>query len=302
MLVVWALVLLTAVLIAVVRSRRARRVPAALPASEPARGTEDVSAPSTALVLAPRPRREPVIVFVHGFAGFGELRFGPARASYFRGVGARLSSMGIRAAFAELPAVGPLAARGAALARFLDELGDVDVHLVGHSMGGLDARWVAKNASPTNLRTLVTIATPHRGTPLADLGTLLVPRRTSLFLGSLAGGVADLSRTHLGTVDSSPLPGLTCASVIVAPAAGRLGVRPILRPTHRLIEALDGENDGIVPVHSQSFGDVLGRVDSDHCGVLGWTKGFDAPAFYGALAASILDGRPALLGPAQLTA
>ncbi len=52
------------------------------------------------------------------------------------------------------------------------------LHLVGHSMGGLDARWLASPAVSVHLpaplqerlRTAVCIASPHFGTPLADFG------------------------------------------------------------------------------------------------------------------------------------
>ena len=250
-------------------------------------------------LVALRPRRDKAVVFVHGFGGFGELRLGPARAAYFRGVRERLHARGIRAAFAELPAVAPIAIRGAALARFLDELGDIDLHLVFHSMGGLDARWVVKNASPSNVRSLVTIATPHRGTPLADLGSVVLGRRPPKddgrrLLATLAASVSDLTRVYLAEQGDAPIAGMTCASVLVEPKEGARGVRPLFRPTHRLIEALEGANDGVVPVRSQAWADVLGTVDADHCGVLGWTPSFDAASFYGALAASMLDGAPSL--------
>lgn len=284
-----------AVSVGIVAWRKRRpKLRALAEARRPAESTASTTAhaPPPPLLVFERRRREAVVVFVHGFAGFTELRLGNARASYFRGVREHLQRRGVRIAFAQLPSVAPIAVRGAALARFLDELGDVDLHLIGHSMGGLDARWVARNASPSNLRSLVTVATPHRGTPLADLGAAVLgrPRR----LAGLARSVADLTRAHPELHDDAPLAGLTCASVVVEPSRGTQGVRPILRPTHRLIEALAGRNDGIVPVSSQRWGEVLGTVDTDHCGVLGWGQKLDAGAFYGALAISLLDGAPSL--------
>ncbi len=52
------------------------------------------------------------------------------------------------------------------------------LHLIGHSMGGLDARWLASPAVSVHLpaplqerlRTVICIAAPHFGTPLADFG------------------------------------------------------------------------------------------------------------------------------------
>lgn len=52
---------------------------------------------------------------------------------------------------------------------------DADLHLIGHSTGGLDARSIvsARMAAEVpdfvrRVRTVVTVATPHHGTPLAD--------------------------------------------------------------------------------------------------------------------------------------
>jgi pimeloyl-ACP methyl ester carboxylesterase len=46
------------------------------------------------------------------------------------------------------------------------------VHLVGHSQGGLDARWVASpkgGKMGSSVASIVTLSTPHRGTPMADI-------------------------------------------------------------------------------------------------------------------------------------
>lgn len=69
---------------------------------------------------------------------------------------------------------------------------DAVVHLVGHSSGGLDARMLVSPASPVDgyaaivaqVASVVTIATPHRGTPLAGLFTTL-PGQSLLRLLSL---------------------------------------------------------------------------------------------------------------------
>src|SRR6185503_6051961 len=66
--------------------------------------------------------------------------------------------------------------------------GDGPVHLIGHSSGGLDVRLLTapEVALPTRLdverlaarvRTVVTVSTPHRGTPLASFFTTLQGQR-----------------------------------------------------------------------------------------------------------------------------
>lgn len=48
--------------------------------------------------------------------------------------------------------------------------GTDEIHLVGHSMGGLVARWTVQVAGLHEAVTCQTIASPHRGAPLARLG------------------------------------------------------------------------------------------------------------------------------------
>lgn len=56
------------------------------------------------------------------------------------------------------------------------------MNLIGHSMGGLDARYLITHLQPEafTVKTLTTIATPHRGSAFADY--LLVSVFLVLFL------------------------------------------------------------------------------------------------------------------------
>jgi hypothetical protein len=45
-----------------------------------------------------------------------------------------------------------------------------------------------------------------------------------------------------------------------------------------------GNNDGIVPADSQSWGQSLGAVAADHWAQIGWSNGFDVKTFYEAVA------------------
>jgi len=57
-------------------------------------------------------------------------------------------------------------------------------------------------------------------------------------------------------------------------------MNPLLIPTHRFLIDRVGPNDGLVPASSQQWGDVLGSVEADHWAQIGWSRSFDAPAFY----------------------
>ena len=234
--------------------------------------TPIVRIPTIGSISAPR---KPHVVLVHGFAGFAEIRAFGVRREYFRGVRDRLEQNGIACTTARLPAVAPIADRAAALQALLASLAEFDVHVIAHSMGGLDARRALCALGGGPVRSLVTIATPHRGTPLAELGHAL-PARLS------RRAIRDLSRASIDARggELADVPGVRYGSVIASPARGALGVHPLLRASYLLLRAVAGENDGVVPVSSQAWGDVLATIDADHWGAIGWSGSFDAPGFY----------------------
>jgi triacylglycerol lipase len=150
------------------------------------------------------------VVLVPGFFGFGSL----GQMTYFVGVKQALERAferyGVDVNVVEVPTL-PTASIRQRAARVYETLAEVahqdqePIHIVGHSTGGLDARLaIAPTASlPTSasfvdyerVRSLVTISTPHFGTPLAS------------FFGSAAGypllrmlaasSVVSLRRGHL---------------------------------------------------------------------------------------------------------
>lgn len=50
------------------------------------------------------------------------------------------------------------------------------VHIIGHSQGGLDSRYMVSNLNMrSKVRTLTTLNSVHRGTPVADIGLGVIP-------------------------------------------------------------------------------------------------------------------------------
>jgi len=143
---------------------------------------------------ASRPRRDGAtegtgppypIVLAHGFFGFEDFA-GVGFITYFYGVKDELADRGEAQVFT--PAVDPFndsETRGeellAHVERILAETGAAKVNLIGHSQGGLDSRYVA-HQRPELVASVTTFATPHRGTPIADVVLQLVddPRFSSL--------------------------------------------------------------------------------------------------------------------------
>ena len=111
------------------------------------------------------------VVLAHGFFGFEQFA-GVDYATYFYGVKAHLAQDG---ELVYTPAVDPFNSsdhRGAqlieAIEAILAETGHTKVNIVGHSQGGLDARVVAHDR-PDLVASVTTFATPHYGTPIADI-------------------------------------------------------------------------------------------------------------------------------------
>jgi hypothetical protein len=116
-----------------------------------------------------------------GFANLGQITyFGHVRRVL--GAGLRARGLDARLHVVRVHPTASLARRSAAVAEKIAATArsrGAAVHLVGHSSGGLDARLLAAPgcALPTRLdveriasrvRTVVTVATPHHGTPLAS--------------------------------------------------------------------------------------------------------------------------------------
>ena len=108
------------------------------------------------------------IVLAHGYLGFGVL--GPVE--YFNGVADALTSLGATQIYSvSVPPKGSLAERSAALAEQIRaNVPNGKVHLIAHSMGGLDARYLISHGNGSDLvASLATLGSPFRGTFAADV-------------------------------------------------------------------------------------------------------------------------------------
>jgi triacylglycerol lipase len=108
------------------------------------------------------------IVLAHGLSGFREL-FGVV--DYFFGIVSDLQSGGAKVFVTQVSAFGSEQQRGEQLLQQIEFIatstGAGKVNLIGHSMGGIDARYVM-GVRPDLIASLTTVATPHLGADLAD--------------------------------------------------------------------------------------------------------------------------------------
>jgi triacylglycerol lipase len=218
------------------------------------------------------------IVLAHGLAGFSQIgvrRLGIG--NYFRGIPAHLMAAGCRVVSAEVPPLGSIASRARRLKDAIREaVGEERVHVIAHSMGGLDARhMISRLGMDAHVLTLTTIGAPHRGSPVADRVFDLARRLRVLDVLRRAGvehdALVDLrtetcARWNEETPDA---PGVRYLSI--AGVKRRVEMIYGLRFTHDVVAPLEGLNDGLVSARSAAWGEVLPRWDCDHVNLIGWT-------------------------------
>lgn len=232
---------------------------------------------------APLRLRHP-IVLVHGLLGFDDVRLGTQRHEYFRGVEERLRRHGNTVYRPRLPPVASVERRAQALDAFLRSLGPRQVVVIAHSMGGLDARFaLARLGADERVRALVTIGTPHRGTPVADTSLGVVSkvglRPLAARLGVDIAAFEDLTceRMERFNEEVPDVRGVLYASVVSAAADS---VHPLLQPTRNFLARRGEPSDGIVPRDSQRWGVVLQEIEADHWEQIGWGERADAGTLF----------------------
>jgi triacylglycerol lipase len=220
------------------------------------------------------------VVLAHGILGFRR-KFG---VEYFRGVAEYLRAQGFAVLVPEVDATHGIAFRG-------DQLGDQinrafssglldptqKTHIIAHSMGGLDSRYLLSPESKKQLlapvRSLTTISTPHQGSPIANLiGRPFELRKLHHLPFRPSGDLLEVGLKNLG-ISLDGLRDLTTSSCSAFSArytnhpsvayysvagSGRGRFHPtasVLLVFHHYILSKTGKaNDGLVPVDSAKWG------------------------------------------------
>lgn len=220
------------------------------------------------------------IVLVHGILGFRE-KFG---IEYFRGIAEHFITQGHKVIAPVLDPTRGIAYRGAQLRDQLNAAfaaGVLDAgqktHIIAHSMGGLDSRWMLSPVNPDRIqapiRSLTTISTPHQGSPIADLvdapenfapfGQLPFGPHPNLLQPALdALGISLDGLRNLTTASAKQFsatytdnPAVAYFSVAGSGRAGFPETCAALLLLYKYILALTGQpNDGLVTVASAQWG------------------------------------------------
>ncbi len=216
------------------------------------------------------------IVLVHGLFGFDKLAMGAwVLTHYFRGIPEMLRKAGNRVLVARLNPIGGTVERAAQLKALVDAQSPHEpVHLIAHSMGGLDARcMISRLGMADRVLSLTTIGTPHRGSAFADWGVRRFARLVCpvfQFLGLPFQAFQDLTtgRCRVFNSETPDAPGVRYFSV-----AGRFlldWLTPEWRLSSSIVGRLEGPNDGVVSVESARYGETCDVWEGDHMNLVNW--------------------------------
>ena len=229
------------------------------------------------------------IVLAHGLFGFGDLLPGALSflpsVHYFNGVADHLRDNGHTVIEPQVNPIGSIQSRGDQLAgKILKQTSPNDrVHILAHSMGGLDARHAITNRNDLvhRVATLVTIGTPHRGSPVADAvvngaGPLFenIPDFLKQKLQQNAGALHDLTTGACIPFDQATPDAGGVRYINVAGDSSLGGDELLLFKLAAEIGRITGEtNDGVVTKGSalRAGNQHLPDWPVDHAGEIGWT-------------------------------
>ncbi|MFO0814433.1 MAG: hypothetical protein U0796_14520 [Gemmatales bacterium] len=219
--------------------------------------------------------RHPVIL-VHGLFGFDSWKVAGWEAmTYFRGIGEHLRSKGIRVAAPRLSPMSSVAERAQQLVQFIrDNFAQDRVHLIAHSMGGLDARYALSQLGlGERTLSLTTIGTPHRGTSAADIGVSRLERYVKPWLKYLHiphDAFYDLMTEKCAAFNEQvhDVPGVNYYAVAGRNQGAWLSLEWWV--PYGIVSFREGENDGIVAVSSACHHYEYELWEGDHLSLVNW--------------------------------
>ena len=213
------------------------------------------------------------------------------RLHYFKGIRLMLRSHGFDTHHGRTSWAAPVHTRATDLkkrvSRVLRHTGAAKVHIIAHSMGGLDSRHMLFHDRQggkihERVASLTTISTPHLGSPYADWSVSRLPFVFSAarYLGIDLRGLKDLQTHRCGAYHGNPdvvaFEKACEETILFQTYAGVQSYRyvwPSFRRPYRIIYNREGENDGLVSVQSAMWRDryFQGVIPScDHLNEVGW--------------------------------
>ena len=180
---------------------------------------------------------------------------------------------------ARVSPTGGIALRAGQLRSAIDRLSASEpVHILAHSMGGLDARYMISHLGMANrVLSLTTLGTPHRGSPFADWGKrrlmrLVAPVFDHFGLSREAFDDVTVESCRVFNERTPNAPGVRYFSVAGQIPHGQM--RATWRLSEPVIHRAEGPNDGMVSVTSASWGESSEVWEGDHLSLVNWPRPF----------------------------
>jgi triacylglycerol lipase len=216
------------------------------------------------------------VILHHGLFGHGDWQIGPVKLSYFPGIDRAITRLGHPVIVTSVHPTNSIEKRAGQLKEnILKRLATLDrpgqrAILMAHSMGGLDARYaVSRLGMDRHIAAVVTVSTPHRGSPFADwvmenLGRKLGGIRLVKFLRLDLQAALDLTTARCAEFNQAvpDAPGVQYFSV--SAARPWTMIPPFALHSHHVVRAAEGDNDGLVSVKSSTWGAHQGVWKADH--------------------------------------
>ena len=243
------------------------------------------------------------ILLAHGIARFDILQHALIRSlpwlgsffgdrwHYFKGIRSHLRANGYDVRHANVHFASSVEKRAAELAGQVTQAAQGSkVHIIAHSMGGLDARHMIVKipGMAEKVATLTTIGTPHHGTVFADHGLSAGGERLIQALRPMIDleGFEDLTTAACEKFNADAVEAEAANSVLYKTYSSAQecdAVFGLLQPSWRIINKAEGANDGLVSMKSQAWvAELIGANASkrviqkqfpfpaDHLNEVGW--------------------------------
>ncbi|KFY05382.1 hypothetical protein O988_00033 [Pseudogymnoascus sp. VKM F-3808] len=247
------------------------------------------------------------IVLAHGLMGFDKLKFAGdliPGVEYWRGIVEALEANGVEVITASVPPSASIEERALKLGQDIARKANGrSVNIIAHSMGGLDARYMISRLKPENVEvlSLTTVATPHRGSAFADfmfdeIGPGNLPTLYKIFegVGLGTGAFSQLTTKFMINEFNPKTPDKPGVQYFSYGADVHPSFWSAFKQPHKVVEKLEGPNDGLVSVGSSKWGTYKGTlVDVSHLDLINWSairafmskinggkRRFNAIAFY----------------------
>lgn len=214
------------------------------------------------------------VVFLPGFLGFHQF----LGVHYFRKLESTLRHEGVDILFPSTLMTGTVAERAENLSLTIKKCTTEKLILIGHSMGGLDGRFLIHHLDPDHrVQTLITISTPHHGTALAPwiLDSPGLFQSAIRLIGTEALRDMTPEMCQIRNREMTNRPDVSYVSY-----AGKREVRDtplLLQPFGKILEKEEGKNDGLVSTQSAQWGNFRGTVPADHFELAGWSLALPNP-------------------------